>query len=658
FIGIALAKREGIYLGNLRLNNVLHEVEGDVYVINKNSFYIKNFNYDGNAPDAHFWVGNSKEPSAKGTKVPDEFGSFRPLEKYQNKDIVISLPKNVTFSNIKWLSVWCIQFNANFGYVNVSNFTPPEEVTLSSLVSRAHGVKSGKIILKDSKTIIIHQLYYDGVAPDAYFLVGKDKPNPSGFKVPDENGRQGKIKGYQGKTVTLRLPNNLTWFDLDWFALYCISYRENFGEVSIPKHLNIPIHLSDLSQMQNQIPPLENCYEMIKDHLNVRWKIDGNNIYIQLEGRASVSEYLSFGISGHQDYASMEGADVAVTFYDESESTVKVVDYYLISKAQCSLNDGACPDIRVGGSQNIMLMNSKYRDGILISTYQRPLEAVDTNDKSIEVNKTTTVVAAIGPINSRKEVAKHRLVTRDTIKINFNEDGQEQQQCTPLTSDTTSKPFLKPWPSLKITDETIFKAKIGPTGGNRGYSAITGIPSWGFCWWINGLLIPELTVKRGVTYTFIVEGGNDITNGAKNHPLYITNNKEGGGYQSQDELWTPKHMVYAGLERDGNNTILTGGGRFCEYKLNGVDMSDSFDTFEEYKKTVTLTCDEGNPAVFNWTPNHDTPDIVYYQCYTHRNFGWKIHVVNSTATILLSWNWILFLCIFNIKLFNFYVSIW
>ena len=47
------------------------------------------------------------------------------------------------------------------------------------------------------------------------------------------------------------------------------------------------------------------------------------------------------------------------------------------------------------------------------------------------------------------------------------------------------------------------------TGGDNGYSAITQHVGWGISWYINGLLIPEINVIRGKTYTFVVEGGND-----------------------------------------------------------------------------------------------------------------------------------------------------
>lgn len=60
-----------------------------------------------------------------------------------------------------------------------------------------------------------------------------------------------KIHGYRGKDITLRLPDNITIFDIDWFALYCITYRENFGHVNIPKSLNVPPDLQALASDVN-----------------------------------------------------------------------------------------------------------------------------------------------------------------------------------------------------------------------------------------------------------------------------------------------------------------------------------------------------------------------------------------------------------------------
>lgn len=51
---------------------------------------------------------------------------------------------------------------------------------------------------------------------------------------------------------------------------------------------------------------------------------------------------------------------------------------------------------------------------------------------------------------------------------------------------------------------------------------------WGIAYYVNGLLIPEIHVVRGKSYTFVVEGGHDPANPSRSHPLYITDDPEGG----------------------------------------------------------------------------------------------------------------------------------
>ena len=46
--------------------------------------------------------------------------------------------------------------------------------------------------------------------------------------------------------------------------------------------------------------------------------------------------------------------------------------------------------------------------------------------------------------------------------------------------------------------------------------------------------ILQVTVVRGKTYTFVIEGGEDEGSPAAYHPLYITDDSE-GGYQFKTE---------------------------------------------------------------------------------------------------------------------------
>nr|CAD7406842.1 unnamed protein product [Timema poppensis] len=77
----------------------------------------------------------------------------------------------------------------------------------------------------------------------------------------------------------------------------------------------------------------------------------------------------------------------------------------------------------------------------------------------------------------------------------------------------------------------------------------SGQPSWGIAWYINDMLIPEIYVERGQTYSFVVEGGNDRTNPARYHPFYITDSKE-GGFGQKSEADQKKQRVFGGVSYD------------------------------------------------------------------------------------------------------------
>lgn len=117
-----------------------------------------------------------------------------------------------------------------------------------------------------------------------------------------------------------------------------------------------------------------------------------------------------------------------------------------------------------------------------------------------------------------------------------------------------------PWEPRKLIGVKKITARIGPTGGKRGYTPITGIPSWGIAWYLNDELIPELYVERGETYTFIVEGGNNPQQAARYHPFYITDSNEGGiGQISEDHIIHEKY--YAGADRTKEGYIEPTAGK-------------------------------------------------------------------------------------------------
>ena len=134
-------------------------MQGDLYLKDASTLVIKNFVYDGEGPDAFFVVG--KRPmrrdrivirdSRDAIPIPyeDEFAfnsysaysrqapnqsisanqrRFRyhdpdipVLGRFDGQDIELHLPQGIETNNIRWISLYCRQFNMDFGHVKINN---------------------------------------------------------------------------------------------------------------------------------------------------------------------------------------------------------------------------------------------------------------------------------------------------------------------------------------------------------------------------------------------------------------------------------------------------------------------------------------------------------------------------------------------------------
>ncbi|XP_049277508.1 protein Skeletor, isoforms B/C isoform X3 [Anopheles funestus] len=648
-----------------KLANFGHGIKGQVYAVDESTLFVKGFAYDGNAPDAFFWVGNSPRPSPEGYIIPypEEYSGREPpvLQQHNNTDIILKLPMGKRIRDIQWLSVWCRRFTVDFGEIFIPpGLDVPKPRVLPEFKRLAHGLRSSNISILDAKTFYIPNLHYDGAGPDAYFWVGNgSEPNIMGTKVPNEIGSLEPLRGYQGEDIEIQLPGNLTVYDIDWLAVWCVEYRHNFGHVYIPKDLDVPPALgqtkiappwwykptttttSSVITQATSKPANINCKELLRGKLNVMWEVMDDYIVIELIGRIREDQYMAFGISGSHGHPQMIGADVVVAFYDRRQRRFRAEDYYMSSLSQCDGKLGVCPDERIGGKNDVEILSGDRSHGVTKIKYRRLLQTNEAvNDRAYPLDRQISVIAAIGPLNSRDEANAHSHtgteVTVDDVQIDFA--SKNDHTCTDALDNYRDENDPEPWPVRTILGEKTITARIGPTGGKRGYTPLTGHPSWGIAWYMNDMLIPEIYVERGQTYTFIVEGGDEMTQPAKYHPLYITSSSE-GGYGQLSEAKRRRETVYAGVEYDADGYAYpTGAGRYCEWKHKTIDRSAEIATFDEYKKTLQLSCDDpnGQPAYLNWTVVDETPDLVYYQCFTHRNLGWKIHVVNPGETSKIS----------------------
>ncbi|XP_014254156.1 protein Skeletor, isoforms B/C isoform X2 [Cimex lectularius] len=643
-IGECRPKDRGVYYGRLigTFQEYAHGIRGTAYAVDDSTIFVKGFSYDGTGPDAFFWVGSTPRPSPEGYIIPypeDYVGRDPPvLRAYNKTDVILRLPQGKKLKDIKWLSVWCRRFTVNFGEVFIPpNLVAPKTRVLPEFKRLAHRLQSGNITILDAKTFYIPNLHYDGAGPDAYFWVGNGpEPHDTGTKVPSEKRTIEPLSGYYGNDIEIVLPGNLTVYDIDWLAVWCVQYKHNFGHVYIPKDLDVPPALGQTKITTTSVSPedevFSNCRELLDERMQVEWSIEGEWVQITLSAKIREDQYMAFGISGEQGRSTMVGGDVVVAYYNKEKDSFHAVDYYMSATAQCDGHNGVCPDYRIGGRDDVELIKGERRHGITTVIYRRALHTNEPiNDRPIPRTGETSVIAAIGPLNSNHEAYAHAVndKTNDDIRIDFG--SKQDGQCTNSLYHLPEDEEIQPWPPAVIRDETVFSVRIGPTGGKRGYTPITGQPSWGIAWYINDLLIPEIYVIRGKTYTFVVEGGNDPTQPARYHPFYITDSPEGGFGQKSD-IKQRQQRVFAGVSYDSEGfPYPTASGRYCEWQHKTVDKSETTETFKEYLETLRLECVPGEPAYLNWTVPMETPDILYYQCYTHNNLGWKIHVTNRTS---------------------------
>ncbi|KAK8778661.1 hypothetical protein V5799_019997 [Amblyomma americanum] len=333
----------GRYLGKLlgNLDTGVHGVGGKVYIASGDSLVLEDFSYDGAGPDAYFLVGTTYRPDGSGTMLKNEVGSDKPLPAYSKKTIVLKLPAGTKITDFKWFSVYCRKAKTSFAHVDIpaEGLDYPKPATVASNISGAHNTRAQAVIVEDKKTLLLKNFYYDGSAPDAFFLAGKgDRPRPDGTKIPDESGRARKLRGYVNADVRLTLPGELTVDDIDWFGVYCITYTETFIQARFPKNLNVPPSLELLEKEAQQSPSVtpqfDNCETIISNRIQVGWHLETDTITFHVRAQARPGMWTAFGVSGEKDKSVMVGADVAVIFVRGPNNQVSVIDYYLSSKAQ------------------------------------------------------------------------------------------------------------------------------------------------------------------------------------------------------------------------------------------------------------------------------------------------------------------------------------
>jgi len=100
------------YVGrSVELSNLAHGVSGTVTVINDCSLEVTGFNYDGGGPNVFFYAALDKAYASDSFIIGPQLNGRR----WVNETILLPIPEGKSLDEFNSLSVWCIDFNANFG---------------------------------------------------------------------------------------------------------------------------------------------------------------------------------------------------------------------------------------------------------------------------------------------------------------------------------------------------------------------------------------------------------------------------------------------------------------------------------------------------------------------------------------------------------------
>ncbi len=91
-----------------------HDVSGTLTVIDDCTIEISKFNYDGRGPQVYFYAGQNRRFSG-----PDAFviGSRLNGQQYADDTIRLTIDDEQSLDDFDSISVWCVDFQANFGDV-------------------------------------------------------------------------------------------------------------------------------------------------------------------------------------------------------------------------------------------------------------------------------------------------------------------------------------------------------------------------------------------------------------------------------------------------------------------------------------------------------------------------------------------------------------
>jgi len=548
------------------------------------------------------------------------------------------------------------------------------EISLGSFTTKAHQVR-GDVFALSARVLEVRNFNFDGNAPAGYFWADTNsQPSGNGYRLQDAAPSNGcgklELNRASSETYTVEFPQGTSLLDIRGgsFSVWCEAFSSSFGELIVPDDLEGLLATANGPALgcseQPEQPTIDttpdgyNCEELHQD-FQVRWQVQNNNqLSIQLVGRIDENVYMGFGVSGNDTSTRMVGANPVIA--DVFDGTFRARDFYMNTQAQCSNSDGVCPDLNSAFTNDVSNISGEQDSGVTVVRYTVPLSPVDQETNifgqpvdrpiSIDAGVSTYLVWGLGPIDQGTGLPFFHNIAypREDVSLEFGRTIQNN--CQPFLRDDTSNgtptaapEAVVPFLILPLTGVTEFTARIGQSGGERGYQGITGRAGWGISWYINDSLSAVIEMRRGTTYTFKINGGDNPESPSQYHPLYLTTSID-GGYDQRTPLERLEETVFAGIEitqqtDQGGVTDfdILAAGPLCAYdQTDATEQATLTGSFRDYFNSLDTSCASDialteAAAILEFTPDESTPDELFYQCVTHRNLGWKIRVIDAEA---------------------------
>ena len=561
-----------------------------------------------------------------------------------------------------------------------SKLSIPKAEVIGRIEGR-NGLSSSSVVILDAKTVMINDFTFKALAPNTYFWAG------TGFE-PDQYGEPLSVDGRtkalgrkNNETLLLELPKGKTIHDIDYIGLYSKTLTLSLAHVKIPPNLIVPPSPDDLGiKAETELNCERLSVPQSQVDLELRWSITTDEkgedvIIMQLVSSSNSDRYIALGIrlSDQENLESSKAAgDVIVGWINSKSGKGGIGDYFLAKEnGEFTCSDGAesCPDNTFdSGKENVVLLNSVYRENYTMLTVQRSLNAKDEFDVNINLDAPQNVFWSIGYKSPYMRRSNPPMKNKAPIQIDFGRrpfwncpKDNEIGQTSDIQYDENNELFINEPSneneifsnevidrSFESEPKTVVKRQHSwnvpaidcsdsSDGGLfvqlGGATPTKGNPDLKVAMYVNGLAAPDIYLTRGKEVTFVVETGSGTNRLGLSHPFYITTDPE-GGFGSKGDFDRSYETVYAGVNADANgNLIPVGLGRLCLWR--SPQPAQSFQSYKDYHLSgLRLECpgehDPGknHSGVYTFLPNENMPDVLYYHSYFAKNVGGRLFLTD------------------------------